>query len=309
MPIYEIIKLKAPELERLDRLNTVFFFSVGTLEDHGPALPLSADGLEAEKLSQIVAEKILESDSTMNIVRFPTFHSGVDSATSKMGLRVRSHVLRDYLIDTCDGLTRLGFKKFVCFSGNMGPAHLTAIEEAGKFLRSKHMRFGLFGGKFAPTLVSASSVAISDDEKSENPIHHDPKEHAGKRDFEIAQILFPEYLDAAFDTLPDQQKNPSWFSRWINFRSGNLSGYWGSPSKADPKMGEERVRDKVSTILPKLKAVWSGSDPNHVFRSWYSIYPPNKSLFKAWVLVFGLIILMAAWIVMTLQTFLGGAEF
>ena len=213
------------------------------------------------------------------------------------------------MVDLCDGLFKLGFQKFVCTSGNLGPAHLTAIEEAGKFLRSKHLRFGLFGKKSAPVLVSANSVALFEDEKSDSPIWSDPKEHGGKRDIEAAMTLFPAELDPMWKSLPAIEKNPLGFSRWRLRQKGEVSGYWGSPSKADTTNAETRLNEKISALIPKLKAVWSGSEPNHLFRSWYSIYPPNKSLFKAWLLVFSLIFLMALWIVITLQTFLQGAEF
>jgi creatinine amidohydrolase/Fe(II)-dependent formamide hydrolase-like protein len=245
----------------------------------------------------------------MNFVFFPACHLGIDSSTSKLSLKVRPHVLRDYLVDVCEGLVRVGFKKFVCVSGNLGPAHLTAIEEAGKFLRTKHMRFGLFGRKSAPILVSANSIALLDDEKSNNPIWCDPKEHGGARDIEMALTLFPALVDPLWKGLPEIEKSPTGFPRWLKFRKGEISGYWGKPARADTARGFDRLNEKISTIIPKLKAVWSGSDSNHLFRSWYSIYPPNKSLFKAWILVFSLIFLMAVWIVVTLQTFLQGAEF
>jgi len=50
--------------------------------------------------------------------------------------------------------------------------------------------------------------------------------------------------------------------------------------------------------------VLNGANPNSLFRSWYSIFPPNKSFFKAWI-IFGLIgLLMVLWIRFVFNSFM-----
>ena len=47
---------------------------------------------------------------------------------------------------------------------------------------------------------------------------------------------------------------------------------------------------------PKLRAVWEGANPEGLFRSWYSLFPTNKSFFKAWVAIILLAVLLAFWV-------------
>ena len=38
-----------------------------------------------------------------------------------------------------------------------------------------------------------------------------------------------------------------------------------------------------------------------LFRSWYSILPPNRSFFKAWVLTLMILTIFLAWLLITIR--------
>jgi hypothetical protein len=48
--------------------------------------------------------------------------------------------------------------------------------------------------------------------------------------------------------------------------------------------------------------VWEGSNPNMIFRSYYSVLPPNWSFFQAWVLSGLILLLMVIWMFLTFPT-------
>jgi creatinine amidohydrolase len=134
MPI-EFTLLNSDQVRSLSRSQTVFFFSVGALEDHGPHLPIGIDLKEGLHLSKMAAQKLESEKPGWTGVILPGLPLAVQTSTSAMNITVRAHVLRDALVDTCRSLIRLGFCHFVCFSGTSTPRQLTAIEEAGKMVR------------------------------------------------------------------------------------------------------------------------------------------------------------------------------
>jgi creatinine amidohydrolase len=308
MPL-ELNKISSFQLDTLPKSKCVFFFPVGPIEDHGPHLPLGLDLDEANRLCFVAAQHLEEELKGWIGVIMPTAPLGIDANTNRIAITVRPHVLRDWLVDSCRSLMRAGFIHFVCFSGHLGPKQLTAFEEAGKIVR----RAGLFGrwglrlrglggmggigidGLGRPSLISASSALSSPKQVFESPFWLDPKEHGGKRDTSVALVISADSVSSQYKSLPKLDREYSkWIRNW-NRRRGLHTGYWGDPSKADEESGEKEILNTLDHVFPKMRAVWEGSNPNFLFRSWYSILPPNKSFFKAWLLVLMIVLFIGGW--------------
>ncbi len=301
---HEFARLTSKQIESFPKDQTVFFFSVGPLEDHGPHLPMDLDLLEAMALCRLAAERLEREKPGWVGVVMPSLPLGLESNTSALRIIVRAHVLRDWLVDACRGLNAAGFRQFVCFSGHLGPKQLTAIEEAGKIISKPLRSAGVFRRlkllRTRPILVSASSALVSGADVRHSPFRHDPVEHGGTRDTSLALALgIP--VDHLYQSLPPQAREGSFLTRLFRYRKGKLSGYWGSPHLADADVGAGILKGSLDEIFPKLRAVWEGSNPNMIFRSWYSILPFHKSFFKAWVLALAFAGLLCFWIYMNLQ--------
>ncbi len=292
MPV-EFARLTSTEADALPREKTVFFFPVGPMEDHGPHLPLGMDLAEADALCRLTAERLEKDLPGWVGVLMPAAPLGIEGNTTHLVLSVRAHVLRDWLVDACKSLMRAGFRHFVCFSGHLGPKQLTTIEEAGKML----FRFARWRGYFLkgsrPMLVSASSSLVTAREVFASPLVPDPLEHGGSRDTSVA--LARGLAHAEFASLPSVEREGSWSARFAKRFKKQLRGYWGDPASASAARGETILCGTLDQVYPKLRASWEGANPNLLFRSWYSILPPNKSLFKVWILfLFALVFLLAA---------------
>jgi creatinine amidohydrolase len=295
-------KLTAAQLGALSIHQTVFFFPVGPLEDHGPHLPLDLDLREADRMCWLAAERLEKEQTGWTGVVMPRAPLGIDGDTTKLALTVRPHVLRDWLVDACSGLYRAGFHHFVCFSGHLGPRQLTAIEDAAKQLRRRgKMQFSSLFKDWSrvPVLVSACSGGVTAAEVRASPLWPDPTEHAGKRDTSVALHIAPDRVGATYAALPAMAPEASRWERLVNRLRRRTEGYWGSPGEATAEAGARELDQQLERIWTKLRAVWDGGNPEQMFRSWYSILPPNKSFFVAWALSLGVVLIMALWVYFT----------
>ena len=299
MPL-ELEKISAARLNLLKPEQTVFFFPVGPIEDHGPHLPMGLDLLEAGRLATLAAERLEKELQGWTAVMMPALPLGIDSETTAIALTVRPHVLRDWLVDASLALSRHGFRHFVCFSGQLGPRQLTAIEEAGKIVRRKvgpnWLKRLLGNRRPAAALVSASSALTSVEDLKASAFWPDPVEHGGKRDTSLGLALAANQVDPMYQNLPPQSREATSLARTLKRFKRELSGYWGEPAGATAAAGNAVLSSEMERIFPKLHAVWLGANPNGLFRSWYSILPPNKSFFKSWVIflvilaIFGMLV-------------------
>lgn len=292
MPI-DFSRISADALRNLNPDLTVFFFVVAPLEDHGPHLPLGSDLLEAQTIAQMTAERLEKEMPGHTAVMMPSAPLGIESNTTQLAICVRPHVLRDWLVDACLALRRAGFYQFACVSGHLGPKQLTAIEEAGKLIR-KMYRFK----RRRPVLVCASSALTSLDKVRLSPLWPDPEEHGGRRDTSVA-LAMKAPVDSNYSSLPPVQRHPNFWTRWWRRVRNQQRGYWGNPANASVHEGQQKLDEAVADIFPKLRAVLEGSNPLLVFKSWYSVFPSNKSFFKAWLLALFALAFMLAWAYMT----------
>ena len=305
-------KLKVTELLALPRDKTLFFFALGVHEDHGPHLPLGMDLLESSHLAHQAAERIEGEMAGWTAVLMPALPLSVNSSTTSLALTVRGHVVRDYLVDVCTNLGRNGFRFFAVMSAQRGPHQITAIEDAGRMLR-KNSRKGWLNRLTRRStgqeilLVSAQSACIPREEVMRSPLWPSPLEHAGERDTSVALAIAPEQVAPLYAGLPAIERTEHGLNYLVDRLKHQVSGYLGKPANAHSKRGEALLQEQLDTILPKLRAVVSGSNPDFVFRSWYSVFPSNRSLFKAWALALAIGIILISWLAFSISMMISNA--
>jgi creatinine amidohydrolase len=297
----EFAKINSDQLRGLPRDRTVFFFPVGPLENHGPHLPLGLDLAESTRIAMLTAEKMEREMQGWTGVLMPSAPLGIDSNSREAAITVRPYILRDWLVDSCRSLTRIGFQNYVCFSGNLGPKQLTAIEEAGRIVSGSGF-WGLifrafsFGFKKRVVLVSASSALVNFKEVKRSPLEPRPLEHGGERDTSVALAIAKQLVSPTYSALPSSKTQPSRGVSRLFASDSARAIYWGNPSSATAANGEKILTETVEDLFPKLRAVWEGANPQAIFRSWYSVFPPNRSFYRAWLLAMMLVALICAWL-------------
>ena len=109
-------EITAPDFVKAgEQSSGVCLLTIGILEKHGPHLPLGTDIFECRKVATTAAEKEY-------CVVFPTYYAGqINEARHQPGTIAYSpDLIWKMLQETCDELSRNGFKKIIIVNGHGG---------------------------------------------------------------------------------------------------------------------------------------------------------------------------------------------
>ena len=289
--------LSGDELLALPRDLTLFLFPIGGLEQHGPHLPLGTKLIEAEELTAALARELQEKLPVWKLILMPILPLTIDSATSKVALVVRPHVVRDAMVDQCDALKRLGFLNFAAISAHRSPRQLTALEDAGRILSKKKWVF--FGEK--AVFISVSSALMDSKEVWRSPMIALPEEHGGELSTSIVLKVNPNLVHSSFAQLPDLPRPQAGIHRFFDYFKGEINGYWGKPKNGNRMIAEKWLKETAQDLALKLQPVLEKQQGMSYFRSAYRYFPLNGSFFKAYFMASLFFILMLLWVVWSMK--------
>ena len=282
--------LTEDELLGLPKDLTVFIFAMGGLESHGRHLPMGTKLLQAEDTARLLSEQLQQKMPAWNFILMPLLPLTVDTYTSSVALGVRAHVVRDALVDQCDGLKRLGFLNFAVVSSHLSPRQLSALEDAGKMI-----------SKRKANLISVSSALIPSADVWKSPMIALPSEHGGSRDTAWVLKVNSKLVAPNYTELPEVVSPKASTARFFQYFKHELTAYWGKPAQANVIVLEQNLNREVEDLAMKLQIVLEKNQGKSFFRSGYRYYPFNGSFFKAYVLSIIFFILMLIWILWSLR--------
>lgn len=287
----------ADEIRALPTELTVFIFPVGGIEQHGPHLTVGVKLYEAESMARALAEKLQEKMPLWNFLLMPLLPFSVDTVTTSLALSVRPHVVRDALVDQCDGLKKLGFSNFLAVSSQVTPRQLTAIEDAGQIVSRK--KWMLFGQK--AEFLSISSALIDPKEVWNSPMIGIPKEHGGAFETGWMLKLQPNGVAKSYADLAENPRPKAGIARFFEYYQGELGGYWGNPKAADPERFQSEFDQWIEGLAIKVQPVLEKGQGQSYFRSSYRYFPLNGSFFKAYLLAALFFMLMLVWVLWSMR--------
>lgn len=206
---------------------------VGSLEQHGPHLPVSTDSLIAEHIS-------IEAGRRLNYFVLPVVPFGVSFEHSPMfNISIRNSALSDILCDICISITRLGIKKIIIINGHHGNTGVLQYISQNTYER-----------------IPANSVV-----HTVNYWHlmGERFDHAGEVETSIMLAINPLLvkMDRAVPSSKTLTKSNEVYKS-LTCRPGSFpeltgNGVWGNPKLASQGRGEQLLKviyDKVcETIL------------------------------------------------------------
>lgn len=221
-----LIHMTWQELDALDREKAIIVMPIGSVEQHGPHLPLGTDFLLAEKL----VEQLLrwEESSYIGIV-LPVIQFGVNTEHFHFPgtICVPQACIEGIIEGQMDSMMSHGFSRFVLLNSHGGN-----ISMLDSFIRSYRMNHDC---KVTAFTYLSSGVYRGHEALFDNEVGLDI--HAGEFETSIMQYFFPDLVKKAPQdldecNLPVEALPPGWLTHeWSH------SGVMGKPSLATSEKG------------------------------------------------------------------------
>lgn len=113
----ELAALTSPQLAELLARNPLALLPIGQVEEHGAHLPLNADLVIAERLTQAAAAQ-LEDLPALVLPGVWSGYSGRELAHWPGTIRVRTRVFADLIYDIVHSLVDMGLRKIITINGH-----------------------------------------------------------------------------------------------------------------------------------------------------------------------------------------------
>ncbi len=125
-------ELTSPEFASSVTKDSVVILPIGSIEEHGPHLPLATDCYQPMRVAEMVAKKT-------GAFIAPMIYYGVCNTTRDYPgtLSITFESLRSLTRDILSELTRNGFRNIVILTGHAGQDHMTALKIAARDVVAK----------------------------------------------------------------------------------------------------------------------------------------------------------------------------
>ena len=234
--ILEEISMKEFE-KKAKKIKTVLI-PVGSLEAHGPHLPLGTDTIEVYE----IAKKVTHS---VDVFVAPPIPYGMCRSTSKHPgtVGITGDTLRNLIRDIVRSLHANHLKRFIIISGHASALHLAALQEACESMLEE------LPADVNIAVVSAYALAW---EAAGNICETENDSHAGEIETSLILHLKPHLVKGRgkkeYPNFPHPLLTRNKRKYWKN-------SVWGDPNKASAKKGDlisQGLIEKVVEIVKKI---------------------------------------------------------
>ncbi|WP_068669092.1 creatininase family protein [Thermosulfurimonas dismutans] len=231
-------RLTLHEVEALAHKEIPVLIPFGSVEEHGPHLPLATDVYTIYRVAEMASREI------PLLVAPPVYYGLCRSTADHPGtISIRGTVLRALTLDILSAFYRQGFKKFLLLSGHAGGTHMAFILDAAEEFQ---------GLKDDVVMVVASIIDLIKD-CALDLIETPDDSHAGEWETSMIQYFYPELVKgkgkAEYPKFPKFQVVRNKKRYWPG-------GVWGDPGKASPEKGQilaERLAEKIILLAKELE--------------------------------------------------------
>lgn len=241
-----VSELTSEKIRLLNKEKTIVLLTGGILEQHGPYLPVFADGFWNEKFRDTLAKTIaLRPD--LNVLIFPTIPLG-NSGANDVGMKysfpgtftVRFETLRSLFMDLATELGEQGFKYIFIIHGHGAPNHQRAMDQAADFFNDTYhgKMVNLFG--LNPVMEKWFTGQMTEAQQKEDGFSI----HAGMAETSSMLYLIPHLVDTRYrDAIPITGKDMSHLYQIA--KDPNWPGYFGSERLASKDFGKKAWNNNV----------------------------------------------------------------
>lgn len=223
-----VFGMSDPDFKNALRKTKKAILPIGSLEQHGPHLPVSTDSLIAEHIARMVAERI-------GAFVLPVTTFGVSFEHRPMfNISVKNSVLSEIVSDVCLSLAENGIKQIILLNGhhgNMGALQYIPQELVGRVPKDVHV-------------YTIHYWHLLDHEF----------DHAGEVETSLVLAIAPELvrMNVATPNSKRLSKSKVAYGAMTNmpgsFPRITGNGVWGDPRKASAAKGKEWLEHVVANL-------------------------------------------------------------
>lgn len=233
--------LTMPEFEALRQQTQTVILPLGSLEEHGPHLPLGTDTFHAMEVARRVG--LLRPV----VVAPPLFYGICRSTREHPGtVSISGDALRAMLLALGREFCRQGMRHLVFISGHAGGTHMSAILESGEQLLAELPEVKV-------AVVNLLDVLREVVAEQPDLVQTRGDSHAGEVETAIMMAAFPHLVKG---TAPEEWPK---FPKYILVRNKRRywpGGVWGNPAPATAAQGEAILAaeaEKLFLVISKLE--------------------------------------------------------
>ena len=230
-----------PELRKIIKKKKIAIIPVGSIEQHGPHLPISTD-------SDIVYEVARQVSEKCNFLLIPTISYGISFEHSPFfNLSIKQKTLEQLLIDICISLLKNGISSIFIINGHYG--NQKTLENVNRIIRKKlknKLRINVFSYwhfmkhefDHAGFVETSLMLAISKKVKM-------TKAQIGLVTTKLSKKEKQRISKLALKSFPAATRN----------------GVWGNPSKSTAKQGKKFLDEIVRNLSKKSQTCLTDESP------------------------------------------------
>ena len=233
-------------MKKLDREKIVAVVPIGSMEQHGPHLPLQVDVLVSSRLAEDLEKKLPE------ILLVPSIWTGVSAHHMDFpgSITLRAKVFIDVLHDICSSLHHHGFCRIVLLNGHGG--NRSSLEVLGQEL-------------FVELGLTVNTLAywdlVPDLVKSLKKTKSSGMGHSGELETSLMLYLAPNLVnqkDIPQGILGIDEPGPtSGIKRYVNMKEHSAEGVIGMPSASSPEVGAKLFHGVLDALEKAVRALQS----------------------------------------------------
>jgi creatinine amidohydrolase len=247
-------EMRWPEVKALDKSKCVVLIPVGSMEQHGPHLPLQVDHYIVTRFAEDLEKRISE------LIVLPPVWAGVSAHHMDFPgtVTIRPNIFIEALRDVCVSLYHHGFRRFVLLNGHGG--NRASLEVLGQELYASHglSIMTIFYGQ----LVPAASEAV----RKTTP--KGTSNHAGEGETSLMLYLAPHLVSEKNIPkgvlVPSDEKrkllHAPGLKRYVNIKEYSDVGVNGRPEAGNREDGATLYRatlDELERVIRGMQRLSS----------------------------------------------------
>ncbi len=232
----QIEELTSEEFKNLRETIKSVIIPVGSIEAHGPHLPLGTDLFTIYEISKRLVKEI-------KIFLSPPIYFGLCRSTRDLPgtITIRGETLKNLLLDLLESFYQQGLRNFVILSGHAGGTHNAYLIDTAEAFLEKYGDARFFVADIIKLLKEILQELGIPERDS----------HAGEWETSLMMYLKEELVrdvSRAFEDYPS-------FPKFLILKEKEKywpSGIWGNPLKASKEKGKvltERLLQKLKELL------------------------------------------------------------